>query len=113
MVLNPCTSSFGALYLVYICTKFHENIFDGYRADTTFKGKFLEGHYSVKNVGGVTVLVFSAHRLMVVYICTNFMKKFSTVLKLLSDMIFRAKISKEHNSVKNVGGVMFFSLNIV
>ena len=29
MVLNLCTSSFDALYLVYICIKFHENIFDG------------------------------------------------------------------------------------
>ena len=26
MVLNLCTSSYNALYLVYICTKFHENI---------------------------------------------------------------------------------------
>ena len=26
MVLNLCTSSYDALYLVYICTKFHENI---------------------------------------------------------------------------------------
>ena len=29
MVLNLCTSSHDALYLVYICTKFHENILDG------------------------------------------------------------------------------------
>ena len=29
MVLNLCTSSYDALYLVYICTKFHENILDG------------------------------------------------------------------------------------
>ena len=29
MVLNPCTSFYDALYLVYICTKFHENILDG------------------------------------------------------------------------------------
>ena len=28
MVLNLCTSSYDALYLVYICTKFHENILD-------------------------------------------------------------------------------------
>ena len=28
MVLNLCTSSHDALYLVYICTKFHENILD-------------------------------------------------------------------------------------
>ena len=29
MVLNLCTSSYDALYLVYICTKFHEDILDG------------------------------------------------------------------------------------
>ena len=29
MVLNLGTSSYDALYLVYICTKFHENILDG------------------------------------------------------------------------------------
>ena len=28
MVLYLCTSSYDALYLVYICTKFHENILD-------------------------------------------------------------------------------------
>ena len=29
MVLNLCTSSYDALYLVYICIKFHENILNG------------------------------------------------------------------------------------
>ena len=29
MVLNLCTSSYDALDLVYICTKFHENILVG------------------------------------------------------------------------------------
>ena len=29
MVLNLCTSSYDALYLIYICTKFHENILAG------------------------------------------------------------------------------------
>ena len=29
MVLNLCTLSYDALYLVYICTKFYENILDG------------------------------------------------------------------------------------
>ena len=28
-VLNLCTSSCDASFLVYICTKFHENILDG------------------------------------------------------------------------------------
>ena len=26
MVLNHCTSSYDALFFIYICTKFHENI---------------------------------------------------------------------------------------
>ena len=29
MVLNLCTLSYDASYLVYICTKFHENILVG------------------------------------------------------------------------------------
>ena len=29
IVLNLCTSSYDALYLVYICTKFHENFLVG------------------------------------------------------------------------------------
>ena len=40
--------------MVYICTKFHENIFNG--ADTIFIEKLLKGHHSLKNVGSVTVL---------------------------------------------------------
>ena len=45
MVLNPCTSSYDALYLVYICTKFHENILDGIEFS---KEKNSKGHNSVK-----------------------------------------------------------------
>ena len=33
--------------------------------------KFAKGHNSVKNVGGV-MFFFSAHRMMMVYICTKF-----------------------------------------
>ena len=29
MVLNLCTSSYDAFYLVYICIKIHENFLDG------------------------------------------------------------------------------------
>ena len=46
MVLNPCTSSYGASYLVYIRTKFHENILDGIKVieQTQFsKEKFQMG----------------------------------------------------------------------
>ena len=42
-------------------------------------GKITRGHNSVKNVGGVMVFVFYAHRLMMVY-C--FMEIYLMVLKL-------------------------------
>ena len=32
MVLHLCTSSYDALYLVYVCTKFRENILDDNKA---------------------------------------------------------------------------------
>ena len=44
------------LMMVYICTKFHENILDGYRANTIYTAKISKGHNSVENVVGVTVL---------------------------------------------------------
>ena len=45
--------------MVYICTKFHENILDGIKviADTIFIGKILKGHNSLKNVGEVRILL--------------------------------------------------------
>ena len=39
--------------MVYICTKFHENILDGSKERTNFHGKNFKGGNSVKNVGGV------------------------------------------------------------
>ena len=47
--------------LLYICTKFHENIHDSIQviAQTRFSlGKIQMGHNFTKNVSGVTVLVF-------------------------------------------------------
>ena len=44
------------LMMVYICTKFHENILDGYKANTIYIAKISKGHKSVENVVGVTVL---------------------------------------------------------
>ena len=46
--------------VVYISTKCHENILDGikkYRADTIFIRKISKGHNSVKNVGGLSIIV--------------------------------------------------------
>ena len=54
-------------------------------------GKISKGHYSVKSVGGVTFLVlctssrffFSAHRLMMVYICTKFRENILDGMKVI------------------------------
>ena len=45
--------------MLYICTKFHENISKGVRViEQTPKQKFTKGHtLSIENVGGVAVLV--------------------------------------------------------
>ena len=57
----------------------------------TFKGKISKGHNSVKNVGGVTVLFFSAHCQIMAHICTKFHEIFSTVFKLQSGHDFHTK----------------------
>ena len=44
--------------VVYISTKFHENILDDIKVmDTIFIRKISKGHNSIKNVDGVLVLV--------------------------------------------------------
>ena len=40
MVLNLCTSSYDALYLVYICIKFHENILVGIKVIEQTQSQF-------------------------------------------------------------------------
>ena len=49
--------------MVYICTKFHENILDRIKVIelTRFSKEISKGHNSVKNEGGVTV----------VFLCTS------------------------------------------
>ena len=46
--------------MLYICKKFHEHISKGFRVSELTKfliSKFSKRHHSVKNVGGVMVLV--------------------------------------------------------
>ena len=46
--------------MVYICTRYQENILDGMKViewTQFFIGKISKGHNSLKNVGRVTVLV--------------------------------------------------------
>ena len=45
-------------------------------------GKNSKGHYSARNVGGVSIL-FSAHHLMVVYFCTKFHENISDEIKVI------------------------------
>ena len=48
--------------MLYICTKFHENISKGFRVTRLTKfliSKFAKRHRSVENIGGVMILVFN------------------------------------------------------
>ena len=48
--------------MLYICTKFHENISKGFRVTglTQFLiSKFSKRHRPVENIGGVMILVFN------------------------------------------------------
>ena len=56
MVLTLCTSSDGDLYFYKVSQKYSGQ-YQSYRADTIFIRKISKGHNSVKNVGGVSVLV--------------------------------------------------------
>ena len=46
--------------MVYICTKFHENILDSIKlkSGNDFHSKISKGYNSVKDVGRVTILFF-------------------------------------------------------
>ena len=67
-----------------------------------FHCEIFKGHYSVKNVGRVMVLFFfffffslySAHPLMMLYICIRFVKISKRVLELLSGHNFHSEIFK-------------------
>ena len=70
-----------------------------------FIGKISKGHNSVKMKMELRV-IFSAHRLMMIYILYKVSLKYSRrYLSYRADKIFIGKISKGGNSVKNVGGV--------
>ena len=56
---------------------------------------------------------FSAHFLMMLYICTKScdnISQYNTVIMLLSRHYFQTEIVKGHNSPKNVGRVMVLNL---
>ena len=59
---NATFFSANCLIMLYICTKFHENISKGLRVTqlTQFLiSKFSKRHCSVENIGGVMVLIFN------------------------------------------------------
>ena len=72
MVLVLCNLTNHALYLYMI--RLHVNISKGFRVTelTQFLlSEFSKGHHSVKNRGGLMLLVFS-YCLMMLYICIKF-----------------------------------------
>ena len=78
-----------------VCTKFHENILDVIKVIDRTRFSFeinSKRRNSVKNVGGVTVVFFSAHRLMVVYICTKFYENILDGIKNIERTLFSKEI---------------------
>ena len=92
--------------MLYICTKFHENISEGFRVTglTQFLiSKFSKRHRSVENIGGAMILI-STHFLIMFYICTKCHENISQGFRVMEGLDFQySKFSKGHNSVKNVG----------
>ena len=71
--------------MLYICTKFHENISKGFRVTelTQFlTSKFSKRHRSVENIGGVMILVLNTISDHVLYLY-----KVSWVSELWRDLI--------------------------
>ena len=94
--------SFSAyrLIMVYICIKFGKNIkgFQSYGAKRHLILFITKGHNSLKIIYGVKVL-FSAHHLIMVYICAKFRENILNGFKLWSVHNFNV-ITKEYISVK-------------
>ena len=76
--------------MLYICTKFHENISKGFRVTELTQSlisKFSKWHHSVENIGGLLILVlntFSDHAFIFVQ---SVMKISKRVSELRRDLI--------------------------
>ena len=103
-VLVLCTSSDGDLYFYKVSWKYSGE-YQSYRVDTIFIAKVSKGYNSVKNVGGVTVLILCTWPDSGLYFYKVSWKYSGQYQSYRADTIFIRKISKGHNSVKNVGGV--------
>ena len=75
-----------------------------------FHRKNSKGYNSVKYVGGVTILFLCTWSGDGLYLYKVSWKYSCQYLSYRADTIFIAKISKGHNSIKNVGGVPTLSL---
>ena len=106
-VVYLCTSSGHALYFYHVLRNYLKR-YQSYRADTISILKISKGHNSAKNVGGVTVVYLctsSGHALYFYHVLRNYLKRYQSYR---ADTISILKISKGHNSAKNVGGVTVF-----
>ena len=99
--------------MIYICTKFHENIFMGLKLQSRndFHRKSLKVHNSAKSVVELQLL-FSAQRLMVIYICTKFRENIFDGIKIIERTGFSFQKFQRLNSAENVGGVTTLNLCI-
>ena len=70
--------------MLYICTKFHENISEGFRVTglTQFLiSKFSKRHRFVENIGGIMILdfnTFSDHALYLYKVSRKYLKGFQS-----------------------------------
>ena len=70
--------------MLYVCTKFHENISEGFRVIGLTQyliSKFSKRHRSVENIGGIMILVFntfSDHALYLYKVSRKYLKGFQS-----------------------------------
>ena len=97
--------------LLYICTKFHENILDGIKVieQTRFSSEKFQRVIISQKMYGELQFLFPAYCLILVYFSTQFHENiFDRFLCCREGMIFILIISKGHNSAKNVDALCFF-----
>ena len=71
---------------------------------------FSKGHNSIKNVGGIIVLVLCTSSDNALYLYQDLCKYLKGLKSYCADTISSVKFGKGHNSVKSVGGVMVLVL---
>ena len=108
LLIFPCR-----LVMLYICAKFHEITLNGIKVieRTRFPyGKLQRGIIPPK-MQVEQLLLISAHRLVMLYISTEFCEIISNGIKR-ADTISILKITMGNNSAKNVGGVNVVNLSM-